>query len=73
MVAPDRVLSMGQIELFGYLTVCKRMNSGLFKILPSNYVFTNYVHTHTYIYMCVCVCVREQDLALNNPQVFDVL
>ena len=24
-VAPDRVLSMGQIELFDHLTVCKQM------------------------------------------------
>ena len=60
------------------------MSSGLFKMLPRNYSFTNHTHTHThthtdthththiyiYIYMCVCVCVcaYKKDLALDNQQ-----
>ena len=41
------------------LTVCKQMNSGLFKMLPTIYSFT----THTYL-----IYKFKPDLALNNLQ-----
>ena len=37
------------------LSVCKKISSGLFKMLPSNYSFTNNIE-------------YKQDLALNNLQ-----
>ena len=42
---------------WNYLTVCKPMNTDLFKMLSSNYSFTNHIYL-VYMY--------EQDLALNN-------
>ena len=42
-VVPIRATSMGQIDLFNHLTVCKQMISGLFKMLPKNYSFTNHI------------------------------
>ena len=39
------------------------MSYGLFKMLPTNYSFTNHIYL-----TCVCVCVYKLDLALNNLQ-----
>ena len=48
VVVLDRVLSMGQVEMFGYLTVCKQISSDLFQMLPTNYLFTNHIQ-----YICI--------------------
>ena len=41
----------------------KQVSSGLFKILPKDYLFTNHIYL-IYIY--------KQDLVLDNPQGFDI-
>ena len=45
------------------LTMCKQMSSSFCKMLPTNYLFTNYIYIYiydTYMY--------NQDLRLNNLQ-----
>ena len=39
---------------WNYLTVCKQMSSGLFKMLVTNYLFINPTFK-----VCVCVCVCD--------------
>ena len=62
VVEPDRILSIGQIELFDYLTVCKQMTV-LIKlfVIHSNVckqmIFKNVINK---IYM------YKENLALNN-------
>ena len=42
---------------WNYLTVCKQMSSGLFEMLPTNYLFTNHIFN---------IYVGKEDLALDN-------
>ena len=56
MVLTVRFPPIDQIELFNHLTVCKQINSGLFKMLPINYLSTNPIYLLLY----------KQALALHN-------
>ena len=49
--------------------MCQKMSSGLFKILPPNYSFTNYLFDmHIYIYIYLPLHITECDTRLNFKQ-----
>ena len=67
MIYQTKLIRIEHLPVLGHsdFIIFNYYDQSRFKMLPTNYLFTNHTHPHTYIYIYIYI---KQDLALNNLQ-----